>query len=403
MDAPTSAIPRASAVEEVALAAVTDPSALVPRAPDSVVARPLQHADHVRPTDAGFARRMAPPPSRAATATATATFTATATGTAFGSAHSDATRVFEGEGEACTPRVERPSAKRAAQENLKRKLERVALAREGGPIKRVKLRAAVTQSAQTEPARAACKDGAEANADAEAGTRACGSRDSGEDDAFLKLPAVDPATAAAAADLFHDGTRAGTSASEELAAWFWREGAREECPTAQIPPEHDGLNSAAGNNRGGYASPRFADCVDDCLDDEGRTTQRRTLRGLLVRHSSTGVVSDGVAVKATTTVTVTATGTGTGTVTAMGTAKERRDALDDTAKSPARMGTGRTASGTFATGVGFRGQAVGMPTPSPTESQKRAAGVERRRKPTLSERLRSRGHATAAATAGVPR
>ena len=159
MDAPTSAFRRASAVEEVALAAVTDPSALVPRVPDSVVARPLQHPDHVRPTDAGFARRMAPPPSRAANATATATFTATATGTAFGSAQSDATRVFEGEGEACTPRVERPSAKRAAQENLKRKLERVALAREGGPIKRVKLRAAVAQPAQTEPARAACEDG----------------------------------------------------------------------------------------------------------------------------------------------------------------------------------------------------------------------------------------------------
>ena len=388
MVAPTPAIRRASAVEEVALAAVTDPSAPVPRAPDSVVMGPFQHPDRVRPTDAGLALRMAPPPSRAATATATFTATATATGTAFGSAHSDATRVLEGEGEACTPRVEHPSAKRAAQENLKRKLERVALAREGGPIKRVKLRAAVAQPVEIEPARAARTEGAEANADAGAGTRARCSRDSGEEDAFLALPAVDPATAAAAADLFHDGTRAGASSGEELAAWFWREGARDECPAAQIPPEHDGLNSAAGNNRGGFASPRFADCVDDCVDDAERTTHRRTLRGLLVRHSSTGLVSDGVAVKATT------------TATDAGTAKERRDALDDTAKSPARMDTGRTASGTFASGVEFCKRGVRMPTPSPTESQKRPAGSERR-KLTLSEQLRSRGHATSAATAGV--
>ena len=238
MDAPTPAIRRASAVEEVALAAVTDPSAPVPRAPDSVVARPLQHPDRVRPTDAGLALRMAPPPSRAATATATFD--------RHRHRHRDRlrkrpqrrhARVLEGEGEACTPRVEHPSAKRAAQENLKRKLERVALAREGGPIKRVKLRAAVAQPVEIEPARAArARKARRRNADAGAGTRARCSRDSGEEDAFLALPAVDPATAAAAADLFHDGTHAGTSASEELAAWFWREGAREECPAAQIPP-----------------------------------------------------------------------------------------------------------------------------------------------------------------------
>ena len=53
--------------------------------------------------------------------------------------------------------------------------------------------------------------------------------------------------------------------------------------------------------------------------------------------------------------------------------------MDDTAKSPARMDTGRTASGTFASGVEFCKRGVRMPTPSPTESQKRPAG-ERERK-----------------------
>lgn len=55
------------------------------------------------------------------------------TGTGFGSHQSDATHMFaEGEGEASTPRNARAQAKRAAQNNLKRKLEGLAARHESG-------------------------------------------------------------------------------------------------------------------------------------------------------------------------------------------------------------------------------------------------------------------------------
>ena len=121
-----------SAVEEVAQLAVAGPDHAQAThrklGPTDVVAKETP-ADEIRGVSASARLLDLQPPS-----TAGRTFSGRSTATGFASGASDVTHMVlrEGEGEASTPRLQRAEAKRAAQNNLKRKLEKLAARRHCG-------------------------------------------------------------------------------------------------------------------------------------------------------------------------------------------------------------------------------------------------------------------------------
>ena len=121
-----------SAVEEVAQLAVAGPDHAQAThrklGPTDVVAKETP-ADEIRGVSASARLLDLHPPS-----TAERTFSGRSTATGFASGASDVTHMVlrEGEGEASTPRLQRAEAKRAAQNNLKRKLEKLAARHQSG-------------------------------------------------------------------------------------------------------------------------------------------------------------------------------------------------------------------------------------------------------------------------------
>ena len=278
-----------SAVEEIALEAAAVPPAPVKK---GVAQRRVAPTPALKPVvvDSGAARNN---PAKTIGGAAGARDSVSpreliSTATGFESALSDGTRVCEGEGEASTPRFARQAAKRAAQNNLRRKLERQfeKHRRESlvGPdaaraIKRVRLKSP-----------AECDDAALDHGACPFEPLPMLTREELDADAFFA-----PGPGASPAELFGDEFR---SLGAELLDWKTA-GAPTEATAAM--DADDAVSSAAGGDAAGApafarALERDAACAAAEEEEEAAFGSRQTLRNLLVRHGSSGVVSDAVAV-----------------------------------------------------------------------------------------------------------
>ena len=403
-----------SAVEEIALEAAAVPPAPVKKV---VAQRRVAPTPALKPVvvDSGAARNN---PAKTIGGAAGARDSVSpreliSTATGFESALSDGTRVCEGEGEASTPRFARQAAKRAAQNNLRRKLERQfeKHRRESleGPdaaraIKRVRL-----------------KSPAECDAALDHG--ACPfeplpmlTREELDADAFFA-----PGPGASPAALFGDEFR---SLGAELLDWKTA-GAPTEATAAM--DADDAVSSAAGGDAAGApafarALERDAACAAAAEEEEAAFGSRQTLRNLLVRHGSSGVVSDAVAVpssrdrsrEATPPLDAVAERDAAADLTAGSPrASARRaeecarlaaaaKALAETAardrafSSPAKLFRGKSASslreivGAPAGTSSRSSEEERKPLAALVEARQQGAAGQRRRKPTLGERLRGR-------------
>ncbi len=405
-----------SAVEEIALEAAAVPPAPVKKV---VAQRRVAPTPALKPVVVdGVAARDDPAKTvgdRAGARDSVSPRELISTATGFESALSDGTRVCEGEGEASTPRFARQAAKRAAQNNLRRKLERQfekhrRESLEGGPdaaraIKRVRL-----------------KSPAECDAALDHG--ACPfeplpmlTREALDADAFFA-----PGPGASPAELFGDAFR---SLGAELLDWKTA-GAPTEATAAM--DADDAVSSAAGGDAAG--APAFARALERdaaCAaaeeeEEEAAFGSRQTLRNLLVRHGSSGVVSDAVAVpssrdrsrEATPPLDAVAERDAAADLTAGSPrASARRaeecarlaaaaKALAETAardrafSSPAKLFRGKSASslreivGAPAGTSSRSSEEERKPLAALVEARQQGAAGQRRRKPTLGERLRGR-------------
>ena len=403
-----------SAVEEIALEAAAVPPAPVKKV---VAQRRVAPTPALKPVvvDSGAARNN---PAKTIGGAAGARDSVSpreliSTATGFESALSDGTRVCEGEGEASTPRFARQAAKRAAQNNLRRKLERQfeKHRRESlvGPdaaraIKRVRLKSP-----------AECDDAALDHGACPFEPLPMLTREELDADAFFA-----PGPGASPAELFGDEFR---SLGAELLDWKTA-GAPTEATAAM--DADDAVSSAAGGDAAGApafarALERDAACAAAEEEEEAAFGSRQTLRNLLVRHGSSGVVSDAVAVpssrdrsrEATPPLDAVAERDAAADVTAGSPrASARRaeecarlaaaaKALAETAardrafSSPAKLFRGKSASslreivGAPAGTSSRSSEEERKPLAALVEARRGAAG-QRRRKPTLGERLRGR-------------
>ena len=402
-----------SAVEEIALEAAAVPPAPVKK---GVAQRRVAPTPALKPVvvDSGAARNN---PAKTIGGAAGARDSVSpreliSTATGFESALSDGTRVCEGEGEASTPRFARQAAKRAAQNNLRRKLERQfeKHRRESlvGPdaaraIKRVRLKSP-----------AECDDAALDHGACPFEPLPMLTREELDADAFFA-----PGPGASPAELFGDEFR---SLGAELLDWKTA-GAPTEATAAM--DADDAVSSAAGGDAAGApafarALERDAACAAAEEEEEAAFGSRQTLRNLLVRHGSSGVVSDAVAVpssrdrsrEATPPLDAVAERDAAADTAGSPRASARRaeecarlaaaaKALAETAardrafSSPAKLFRGKSASSLRE----IVGAPAGTSSRSSEEERKplavlvearRGAAGQRRRKPTLGERLRGR-------------
>jgi len=403
-----------SAVEEIALEAAAVPPAPVKKV---VAQRRVAPTPALKPVvvDSGAARNNPAKTvgDRAGARDSVSPRELISTATGFESALSDGTRVCEGEGEASTPRFARQAAKRAAQNNLRRKLERQfeKHRRESleGPdaaraIKRVRLKSP-----------AECDDAALDHGACPFEPLPMLTREELDADAFFA-----PGPGASPAALFGDEFR---SLGAELLDWKTA-GAPTEATAAM--DADDAVSSAAGGDAAGApafarALERDAACAAAEEEEEAAFGSRQTLRNLLVRHGSSGVVSDAVAVpssrdrsrEATPPLDAVAERDAAADFTAGSPrASARRaeecarlaaaaKALAETAardrafSSPAKLFRGKSASslreivGAPAGTSSRSSEEERKPLAALVEARRGAAG-QRRRKPTLGERLRGR-------------
>ena len=304
-----------SAVEEVAQLAVagSDHAQATHRklGPDAVAKE--TPVDEIRGVSASARLLDLQPPS-----TAGRTFSGRSTATGFASGASDVTHMVlrEGEGEASTPRLQRAEAKRAAQNNLKRKLEKLAARHQSGTFlapRRAKV-AKIETECDVEQGRDA-RDAAvfktpprSSFAVATDGDVARPRTVPNDGEAHECETRVDGAAGAAAGDL---ETRATASpALLDVRLVETADVLNAQCmagvanagvllPCALAPEENDDGCSVASDTGAGEDlfddggdghAVAFGD--DELLDDEG--SGRRTLRNLLVRHVNTGIASDAV-------------------------------------------------------------------------------------------------------------
>ena len=404
-----------SAVEEIALEAAAVPPAPVKKV---VAQRRVAPTPALKPVvvDGGAARNNPAKTvgDRAGARDSVSPRELISTATGFESALSDGTRVCEGEGEASTPRFARQAAKRAAQNNLRRKLERQfeKHRRESleGPdaaraIKRVRLKSP-----------AECDDAALDHGACPFEPLPMLTREELDADAFFA-----PGPGASPAALFGDEFR---SLGAELLDWKTA-GAPTEATAAM--DADDAVSSAAGGDAA--AAPAFARALERdaaCAaaeeEEEAAFGSRQTLRNLLVRHGSSGVVSDAVAVpssrdrsrEATPPLDAVAERDAAADLTAGSPrASARRaeecarlaaaaKALAETAardrafSSPAKLFRGKSASslreivGAPAGTSSRSSEEERKPLAALVEARRQGAAGQRRRKPTLGERLRGR-------------
>ena len=301
-----------SAVEEVAQLAVAGPDHAQAThrklGPTDVVAKETP-ADEIRGVSASARLLDLHPPS-----TAERTFSGRSTATGFASGASDATHMVlrEGEGEASTPRLQRAEAKRAAQNNLKRKLEKLAARRHCGTFlapTKVQKRSIVESECEVEQGRdvaeravfktpprsasAIAADGEAARPQAEG-------------------PEGDERRARESELRLEEANRLGTDVCPDVAGalnaqcmagianarLFSGPETDRETRDAFAETNDDGCSVASdtgcddGSRDRGDLADAFAG-EEDALDADG--VGRRTLRNLLVRHVNTGIASDAVA------------------------------------------------------------------------------------------------------------
>ena len=254
-----------SAVEEIALEAAAVPPAPVKKV---VAQRRVAPTPALKPVvvDSGAARNN---PAKTIGGAAGARDSVSpreliSTATGFESALSDGTRVCEGEGEASTPRFARQAAKRAAQNNLRRKLERQfeKHRRESleGPdaaraIKRVRLKSP-----------AECDDAALDHGACPFEPLPMLTREELDADAFFA-----PGPGASPAALFGDEFR---SLGAELLDWKTA-GAPTEATAAM--DADDAVSSAAGGDAA--AAPAFARALERDASARRRRRRRRRRSG----------------------------------------------------------------------------------------------------------------------------
>ena len=312
-----------SAVEEVAQLAVagSDHAQATHRklGPDAVAKE--TPVDEIRGVSASARLLDLQPPS-----TAGRTFSGRSTATGFASGASDVTHMVlrEGEGEASTPRLQRAEAKRAAQNNLKRKLEKLAARHQSGTflaprrakVTKIETECEVEQGRDARdravfktPPRssiAVAADGDVAHPRTvprddeahESETRDAG--DAGDAGAaagdVLRAPRAETRATASPARLDVRLTETADVLNAQCMAGIANAGVLLPC--ALLAEENDDGCSVAsdtgagedGFDDGGDAAAGFG---DEELFDEGGSG-RRTLRNLLVRHVNTGIASDAV-------------------------------------------------------------------------------------------------------------
>lgn len=230
------------------------------------------------------------------------------TATGFASGMSDATLFMEGEGEASTPRNARQEAKRAAQNNLKRKLEKLAQRHERGTFLAMSPRKQKTLF-KTPPRLSV---GVTREGDSKNGVTAC-------DVSNLSDFLLDQNAAQLTGDLFNspclnfkhgetavngldvnalskqwdvvvDALREGPSQAdvEALNADVMRGMRVPARASEKIIEEDDGCSVASDTGAG------FDERVTDAFAEPDDGSGRRTLRNLLVSHVISGVASDAV-------------------------------------------------------------------------------------------------------------
>jgi hypothetical protein len=305
-----------SAVEEVAQLAVagSDHAQATHRklGPDAVAKE--TPVDEIRGVSASARLLDLQPPS-----TAGRTFSGRSTATGFASGASDVTHMVlrEGEGEASTPRLQRAEAKRAAQNNLKRKLEKLAARHQTGTflaprrakVAKIDTECEVEQGRDARDAavfktpprssfavatdgdvarpRTVPNDGEAHECETRGGLGDAGAAAGDLETRATASPNLLDVRLAETADVLNAQCMAGVANAIGL------------LPGALAPEENDDGCSVASDtgagedlfdDRGDGREAAFGD--DELLDESG--SGRRTLRNLLVRHVNTGIASDAV-------------------------------------------------------------------------------------------------------------
>ena len=301
-----------SAVEEVAQLAVAEPDHAQAThrklGPNDVVAKETP-ADEIRGVSASARLLDLHPPS-----TAERTFSGRSTATGFASGASDATHMVlrEGEGEASTPRLQRAEAKRAAQNNLKRKLEKLAARRHCGTFlapTKVQKRSIAESESEVEQGRDVAeravfktppRSASVVAADGEAARPQAEGPEGDERrarESELRLEEANRLGADVCPDVA-GALNAQCMAGIANARLFSGPETDRETRDALAETNDDGCSVASdtgcddGSRDRGDLADAFAG-EEEALDAE--SSGRRTLRNLLVRHVNTGIASDAVA------------------------------------------------------------------------------------------------------------
>ena len=301
-----------SAVEEVAQLAVAGPDHAQAThrklGPTDVVAKETP-ADEIRGVSASARLLDLHPPS-----TAERTFSGRSTATGFASGASDATHMVlrEGEGEASTPRLQRAEAKRAAQNNLKRKLEKIAARRHCGTFlapTKVQKRSIVDSESEVEQGRDVAgravfktppRSASAVAADGEAARPQAEGPEGDERlarESELRLEEANRLGADVCPDVA-GALNAQCMAGIANTRLFSGPETDRETRDALAETNDDGCSVASdtgcddGSRDRGDLADAFAG-EEEALDAE--SSGRRTLRNLLVRHVNTGIASDAVA------------------------------------------------------------------------------------------------------------
>ena len=299
-------------MEEVAQLAVAEPDHAQAThrklGPNDVVAKETP-ADEIRGVSASARLLDLHPPS-----TAERTFSGRSTATGFASGASDATHMVlrEGEGEASTPRLQRAEAKRAAQNNLKRKLEKLAARRHCGTFlapTKVQKRSIAESESEVEQGRDVAeravfktppRSASVVAADGEAARPQAEGPEGDERrarESELRLEEANRLGADVCPDVA-GALNAQCMAGIANARLFSGPETDRETRDALAETNDDGCSVASdtgcddGSRDRGDLADAFAG-EEEALDAE--SSGRRTLRNLLVRHVNTGIASDAVA------------------------------------------------------------------------------------------------------------
>ena len=257
--------------------------------------------------------------------TAGRTFSARSTATGFASGASDVTHIVlrEGEGEASTPRLQRAEAKRAAQSNLKRKLEKLAAQHKSGTFLAPRMekrwheketeieveqgREVTERAVFKTPPRSAFAIAADGDVSR---LRTVPGDDKARETEFR----LDHDAGAVAGDLFNSprmekdalASPGGLDVLPDIAGAL-----NAQCMTsianagvieanaaregACAEENEDGCSVASDTGAGEDGTREHGDLADAFAGEEDANgSGRRTLRNLLVRHVNTGIASDAV-------------------------------------------------------------------------------------------------------------